>query len=157
MNHKQIVYDDWNGEGMNFEVDVKIITENGSVKKSGDELTVSNADAATIYLSEATSFNGFDKSPGLQGKDPSIEAKSDLQKALKKSYDQLKKDHIRDYQSLFNRVNFRLGVNADLQSLPTDQRLKNFVSDHDNSLVVLYYQFGRYLMISSFKTGLSTN
>ncbi len=79
---------------MNFEVDVKIITENGSVKKSGDELTVSNADAVTIYLSEATSFNGFDKSPGLQGKDPSIEAKSDLQKAIKKSYDQLKKDHI---------------------------------------------------------------
>lgn len=150
---KQVVYDDWNGEGMNFEVDIKIITENGSVKKSGNELTVSNADAATIYLSEATSFNGFDKSPGLHGKDPSIEAKSDLEKAIKKSYFQLKKAHVRDYQSLFNRVAFRLGTNADVQSLPTDERLKNFVSDHDSSLVVLYYQFGRYLMISASRPG----
>ena len=150
---RQVVYDDWNGEGMNFEVDIKIITQNGSVKKSGDELTVSNADAVTIYLSEATSFNGFDKSPGLDGKDPSVEARANLQQALKKSYDQLKKDHVQDYQSLFNRVHFRLGVNADLQSLPTDERLKNFASDHDNGLVVLYYQFGRYLMISASRPG----
>ena len=150
---KQIVYDDWNGEGMNFEVDVKIIAKNGSVAKSENEIKVSNATSVTIYLSEATSFNGFDKSPGLQGKDPSIEAKSNLQRAIAKSYAQLKKDHIRDYQSLFSRVDFRLGTNADLQSLPTDQRLKNFVSDHDNSLVVLYYQFGRYLMISASRPG----
>ena len=150
---KQIVYYEWNGEGMNFEVDVKIIAENGSVKKSGNELSVSNADAVTIYLSEATSFNGFDKSPGLHGNNPSIEAKVNLQKAVAKSYGRLKRDHTRDYQSLFNRVSLRLGVNADLQSLPTDQRLKNFVSDHDNGLVVLYYQFGRYLMISSSRPG----
>ncbi|HJY23794.1 MAG TPA: glycoside hydrolase family 95 protein, partial [Hanamia sp.] len=57
---KQVEYDDWNGEGMNFEVHVKVVAENGSVKKSGNELTVAGADAVTIYLSEATSFNGFD-------------------------------------------------------------------------------------------------
>ncbi|HEV2831835.1 MAG TPA: glycoside hydrolase family 95 protein, partial [Hanamia sp.] len=150
---KQVEYDDWNGEGMNFEVHVKVVAENGSIKKSGNELTVAGADAVTIYLSEATSFNGFDKSPGLNGKDPSLEAKANLQKAITKSYAQLKKNHIADYQSLFNRVHLRLGINADAIKQPTDKRLKNFASQHDNGLVVLYYQFGRYLMIASSRPG----
>lgn len=150
---KQVVYDDWNGEGMNFEVHVKIIAEGGSVKKSNNELHVSNADVVTIYLSEATSFNGFNKSPGFHGKDPSVEAKANLQKALAKTYDQLRKNHISDYQSLFNRVQFDLGVNADVLDQPTDERLKNFAKQHDDQLVVLYYQFGRYLMIASSRPG----
>jgi len=108
----QIAYDDWKGEGMNFEVQVKLIAENGSIKKSGNELIVTGADAVTIYLSEATSFNGFDKSPGLQGKDPSVEASANLKKALTKSYAQLRKAHIADYQSLFKRVQLNLGADA---------------------------------------------
>jgi alpha-L-fucosidase 2 len=150
---KQVEYDDWKGEGMNFEVHVKVVAENGSVKRSNNELAITNADAVTIYLSEATSFNGFDKSPGLQGKDPSIEAKANLQKAIAKSFAQLKKNHIADYQSLFNRVQFNLGVDNEAEKQPTDERLKNFAVQHDNGLVVLYYQFGRYLMIASSRPG----
>jgi alpha-L-fucosidase 2 len=150
---RQIVYDDWKGEGMNFEVHVKIIVQGGSVKKTDQGLHVANADAVTIYLSEATSFNGFDQSPGLHGKDPSIEAKANLQKALAKTYEQLKKKHISDYQSLFNRVRFDLDGNSEVLKQPTDERLKNFNSQHDNRLVVLYYQFGRYLMISASRPG----
>ena len=150
---KQVEYDDWKGEGMNFEVRVKVVTKNGSIKKTAAELTVSNADAVTIYLSEATSFNGFDKSPGLQGKDPSVEAKANLQKAIAKGYTQLKNAHIADYASLFNRVQFQLNAGADASNQPTDQRLKNFSKQHDNDLVVLYYQFGRYLTISSSRPG----
>ena len=66
---------------------------------------VSNADAVTIYLSEATSFNGFDKSPGLHGKNPSIEAEQIFKKRWQKHMTQLKKDHIADYQSLFTVFN----------------------------------------------------
>ena len=150
---KQVEYDDWNGEGMNFEVDVKIVTEGGLIEKTGRHLTVSKADAVTIYISEATSFNGFDKSPGLNGKDPSIEAKANLKKASSKTFEQLKATHIKDYQSLFNRVQLDLGDNKDLLSQPTDERLKNFNKQLDNQLVVLYYQFGRYLMISSSRPG----
>src|SRR5215203_1979577 len=62
---KQVEYDDWNGEGMNFEVDVKIVCRGGLIEKTGRHLTISKADAVTIYVSEATSFNGFDKSAGL--------------------------------------------------------------------------------------------
>ena len=150
---QQVVYDGWNGEGMNFEVFLKVVPENGSVEKQGNELKISNSDAVTIYLSESTSFNGFDKSPGLQGKDPSLEAKANLQKAITKSYTLLKKRHIADYQSLFKRVQFSLYSQPSMLSHPTDERLKNFAAEHDNGLVVLYYQFGRYLMISSSRPG----
>jgi len=150
---KQVEYDDWNGEGMNFQVHMKIISQGGSIEKTGSHLVIQKADAVTIYVSEATSFNGFDKSPGLQGKDHSIEAKANLKNAASKTFEQLKNVHVKDYQSLFNRVQFDLGSNNDLLKQPTDQRLKNFNSQHDNQLVVLYYQFGRYLMIASSRPG----
>jgi alpha-L-fucosidase 2 len=150
---KQVEYDDWNGEGMNFEVHLKLAFENGNVIASGNELKVTGADVVTIYLSEATSFNGFDKSPGFEGKKPSEEARTNLEKARPKSYDRLKKDHITDFQSLFNRVQFKLDVNPEIIKQPIDQRLKNFAIQQDNQLVVLYYQFGRYLMISSSRPG----
>ena len=115
---KQIVYDDV--EGMNFEVHVKLIAEGGTIKQQNNELVVTNANAVTIYLSEATSFNGFNKSPGKEGKDPSVEAKANLNKALQKTYAQLKAAHIKDYQSLFKRVELNLGV--DVQKTKTTNR-----------------------------------
>lgn len=149
---QQVVYDD--KEGMNFEVHVKIITEGGSVTNDNNQLKVKDANAVTLYVSGATSFNGFDKSPGLEGKDPSIEAKANLTKAIAKSYLQLKQAHITDYQSLFNRVKFSLDVDDALAKMPTDQRLYQFTtSPHDHQLQVLYYQYGRYLMIASTRPG----
>ena len=153
---KQVVYDDWNGEGMNFEVRVKIIT-NGKLGKPESapitDIRVSDADTAIIYLTEATSFSSFNKSPRLSGINPSGVANGIMNKALQKTYAQLKQSHIKDYQSLFHRVRFQLDSHPELEKLPTDQRLKNFASRSDNGLVVLYYQFGRYLMIASSRPG----
>jgi len=151
---QQVVYDDWNGEGMNFEVRIKIIAEGGSVKNYNNELKVSNANMVTIYLSEATSFNGFNKSPGKEGKDPSIEATNNLNKALKKTYAQLKAAHIKDYQSLFKRVELNIGVDVAKTKLTIDERLKTYAATSgDNQLQSLYYQFGRYLMIAASRPG----
>jgi len=151
---QQVVYDSANGEGMNFEVHVKIKTDGGRVEQSGNALKVSGANTVTIYLSEATSFNGFNRSPGLEGKDPAIEAKANLQKALALSYEQLKGTHIRDYQSLFKRVELKLGADNGAAKLPTDERLKQYAANPtDQQLQVLYYQFGRYLLISSSRPG----
>jgi alpha-L-fucosidase 2 len=153
---KQVVYDDWNGEGMNFEVRIKIIT-NGKISKSESapitDIKISRADTAIIYLSEATSFNGFNKSPGHNNINPSAIAADIMNKALKKGFSQLENAHVKDYQCLFNRVQFDLGVNPGVLNQPTDERLRNFAGQHDNQLVVLYYQFGRYLMISSSRPG----
>ncbi|MCD2425776.1 glycoside hydrolase family 95 protein [Niabella pedocola] len=151
---QQVVYDDWNGEGMNFEVRAKIITEGGSVNRRDTALVVSGANAVTIYLSEATSFNGFDKSPGKEGKDPSVEATANLNKALQKKYAALRAAHINDYQSLFNRVSINLGADAARLNMPTDERLKRFAKAPDDfALQSLYYQFGRYLMIAASRPG----
>ncbi|MGZ5135362.1 MAG: glycoside hydrolase family 95 protein, partial [Flavitalea sp.] len=152
---KQIEYDDNpNGEGMLFEVHVKIIPEGGIVTKTDSQLIVKGADAVTIYLAEATSFNGFNKSPALEGKDPSIEAKENLAKASKKHFELLKQAHIKDYRSLFDRVQLDLGIDPQTIQHPIDKRLLNYgTTQKDNQLQVLYYQFGRYLMISSSRPG----
>ena len=147
---EQIVYDDENGEGTNFEIHLKIEAIGGSVKVIDNKLVVKNAQKAVLYISDATSYNGFDKSPGLQGKNPRIEASLNLKKAVSKTYEQLKQAHLADYQKLFNRVAFNLGVQADAVKLPTDDRLIRLnAGKTDNQLQTLYYQYGRYLLISS--------
>ncbi|MFC0773088.1 glycoside hydrolase family 95 protein [Terrimonas alba] len=152
---QQVVYDENpDGEGMNFEVHVKLVAQGGTVIQQNDKLVVADANTVTIYLSGATSFNGFNKSPGKEGKDPSIEAKANLQKAITKSYTQLRINHIADYQSLFHRVSLDLGADPSLLKLPTDRRLLAFTKGPgDNHLAMLYYQFGRYLMIAGSRHG----
>jgi hypothetical protein len=79
-----------------------------------------------------------------------MEASANLEKAVGKTYNQLKKAHLADYQKLFNRVAFNLGVEADAVKLPTDDRLIRMNKGSiDNQLQALYYQYGRYLLISS--------
>lgn len=150
----QIVYDP-DGEGMNFEVYSRLVLQGGYSEGNDSLISVRNANSATIILSAATSFNGIDKSPGHAGKDPSQEAERYLNSALDRSYNQLLEAHIRDYQELFNKVCFSLGKKEALQAaLPTDQRLRRFSEDDsDNSLIELYYQYGRYLAIASSRPG----
>ena len=161
---QQIVYAaDEKGEGMNFEVHVKIVSHDGVITGEGDRLHVQDASSAVIILSAATSFNGFDKSPGLQGKDPEIEASSYMQKALasaediNKLYPTLLKRHSDDYRALFNRVELSLSTEtsekAASDAITTDQRLKHFVENDDPGLIELYYQYGRYLTIAGSRQG----
>lgn len=155
----QVVYDvpiaiGGKGEGMTFEIHLKVKAEGGTVTKQDTSLSVSNADAVTIYLTEATSFNGFDKSPGFQGKDPSIEAGAALEAATRKTFAQLKTSHLADYQPLFNRVKLDLGTDQEAVTLPTDKRMIRFNGGRpDPQLQTLYYQFGRYLLIASSRPG----
>ncbi len=150
---QQVVYDELeDGEGMTFEIHLRMKTEGGNCSVSGDSLKITDATSVTLYLTEATSFNGFDKSPGLEGKNPAIEARVNMELALTKSYDEIKRSHMADYASLFSRVEFSL--DEEDTRLPVNERLRNFnMSDGDRGLQVLYYQFGRYLMISSSRLG----
>lgn len=149
---QQIVYDD--KEGTNFEVHLKVKAEGGTTRATGNGIAVNNANAVTIYLTNGTSFNGFDKSPGLEGKDPSIAAKAELAKAYAKPYAAIKTAHISDYKKLFDRVSFQLQNNPELSKLPTNVRLsRQGKLGNDQGLQVLYYQFGRYLMIASSRHG----
>ncbi|WP_304062919.1 glycoside hydrolase family 95 protein [Pedobacter glucosidilyticus] len=149
---QQIVYDEQ--EGMTFEVHVKMKVEDGETKSNYDEITVNNATSVFIYLTNATSYNGFNKSPGLEGKNPEIEAVSNLNKVLAKSYEKIKNNHLNDYKSLFDRVQFKLPFDHKLNKLPTDERLKRQgTKGNDQGLQVLYFNYGRYLMISGSRPG----
>ena len=151
---RQVIYDEPKGEGMSFQINLQIKNKGGRVTVLKDAVQVTGANEVILYLTEATSFNGFNKSPGLQGKDPAVEANASLLAAVKKSYEQLRQRHIADYQRLFKRVSFDLGADAGLVKQPTDERLRSFSIAHpDKQLQTLYYQFGRYLLIASSRPG----
>ncbi|MBN2425085.1 MAG: glycoside hydrolase family 95 protein, partial [Calditrichaceae bacterium] len=131
-----------------FQAQVKIITDGGSVLATDTSLTVSNANAATLYISIASGFNNYNDISANAGE----RANAFLQKALKKQYSQILQDHINDYQIYFNRVNINLGL-TEAANNPTDVRIEKFASGDDPQLVALCFQFGRYLLISSSRPG----
>lgn len=149
---EQVVYDSFDGEGTNFEIKLKIEASGGKISKKGNLLHVSDADEVMITLASATSFNGFNKSPGLEGKDPSKETTEIFNNIRRKNYGQLKYSHLSDYQNLFQRVTLKFSESE--SPLPTDERLIAFgKGKNDPNLAALYFQFGRYLLISSSRDG----
>jgi alpha-L-fucosidase 2 len=128
----------------------RIKTEGGTMASTDTSLTVKGANAATVYISIATNFNNYKDVSG----DENARAQSYLNKAYPKSYTALIKQHVAAYQHYFNRVRLNLGTTpAQAANLPTDERLKNFRSANDPDFVTLYYQYGRYLLISSSQPG----
>ncbi len=127
---------------------VKVINSNGEISSNDTSLSVSDADSVTIYISIATNFVNYNK----LGADQLKLAENYLSGALKKNYDQALKDHITYYQKFFNRVKLDLGVTDSVKN-PTNVRINDFASGNDPQLVSLYFQFGRYLLISSSEPG----
>ena len=131
-----------------FQARVKIVAKGGKVSASEGSLNVADADEVTLYISIATNFvNYHDLSAN---EEESVNAY--LQKALKKNYDLILKDHIADFQNYFNRVKLDLGV-TDATKNPTNVRLADFANGNDPQFVALYFQFGRYLLISASRPG----
>lgn len=120
----------------------------GTVTVESDKITVSNATVVTLYISAATNFVNYRDVSGNQSK----RASDYLKAALKKSYEQVKSDHIKYYQNQFNRVKFELG-SSEASKEQTHLRVKNFHKGNDLSLAVLMFQYGRYLLISSSQPG----
>jgi alpha-L-fucosidase 2 len=139
--------------GMRFELQVKAVSNDGTVIADERGLHITNATSVTIIVSAATSFNGFDKCPFSEGKDEQKLAAELLANAATKGYEAIKQAHITDYQQYFNRVT--LTLNSPVQNiLPLNERLKKYTEGaKDSGLEVLYFQFGRYLLISSSRPG----
>ncbi|MEO8239320.1 MAG: glycoside hydrolase family 95 protein [Flavobacterium sp.] len=137
--------------GTRFSSLLKIKNIDGEIVTTDSTLEVKNATEVIIYVSAATSFKGFDKNPSVDGVAEPI-AKKTLNKAFSKSFDQLKSSHIADYQKFYNRVSLDLGKTT-APNLPTDERLLRYADgNEDKNLEVLYFQYGRYLLISSSRT-----
>lgn len=137
------------GDGTKYRVVVQVQTTGGKQEMTDNKIAVSNADEAVVYIAAATSY--VMKYPAFDGGDPKAMTRSLMQNALLKGYDFLKENHLEDYQRLFNKASLQIaGKGKD--TIPTDRRLqaiKNGDKQNDNFLTQLYFQYGRYLLISS--------
>jgi alpha-L-fucosidase 2 len=145
-----IMYD---GKGIKFEVRLRVISCDGKISADAQGIEVKSAKEAVLAISVATSFNGFDKDPVSNGSDPAEKTKATIQKIASKSYQQLVKNHLTDYQKLFGRVSLDLPSSKSQSSQPTDLRKAANAKTLDPSLEALYFQYGRYLLISSSRPG----
>ncbi len=133
---------------LTFQCRVRIVTDGGEVVPDGGALTVRNADSATLLVVAATSYKSWKDVSG----DPEALSREYLRKVSGKSFDEMRKDHVAEHQRLFRRVSLDLGT-TEAAERPTDQRIKDFRRGNDPQLAELYFQFARYLMISSSRPG----
>ncbi|HPM32911.1 MAG TPA: glycoside hydrolase family 95 protein, partial [Chryseolinea sp.] len=126
----------------------RLKSEGGKLSSNDTSLVVSDANAVTIYISIATNFNTYSDISG----DENERASKYLNEAFSKSFENIQKAHTVAYQKYFKRVKLDLGV-SEAAKQPTDERLKNFSKANDPQMVVLYFQYGRYLLISSSQPG----
>ncbi|MGJ8715619.1 MAG: glycoside hydrolase family 95 protein [Maribacter stanieri] len=131
-----------------FDSRVKIVPEGGKITAANNQLKVSKANSVILYISTATNFVNYKDISA----DPHEKAANYIAQAEKKNYGQLVEDHSKFYQQYFNRVSLNLGTSTASKN-PTDIRIKEFSTTFDPSLAALYFQFGRYLLISSSQPG----
>ncbi len=138
------------GTGVTAVARLRVLTRKGAVKPEGNSLRVTNAGEVLLLLAAATDYRGF---AGRQLDDPVEATKRDLDKAARKSFDRLRAEQKTDYERWFNRVELKLPA-MESSRLPTGKRLVAFAEGApDPALAALYFNFGRYLLISSSRPG----
>ncbi|HYW70902.1 MAG TPA: glycoside hydrolase family 95 protein [Pyrinomonadaceae bacterium] len=153
-SHDTLVLRGQNGEAfgikgaLRFQAQAQIISAGGRSVADQRRIVVSEADSVMILIAAATSYKNFKDI----SRDPDATVGAHLNNAGRKSYAQLRSDHVREHQRLFGRVTLDLGVTEAAQ-LPTDQRPAKFLEGKDPQLATLYFQYGRYLLISSSRPG----
>jgi alpha-L-fucosidase 2 len=133
---------------LKYQARVKVLARGGKVGAEAARIAVAEADEVTLLISAATSYKRFDDVSG----DPEGISKAQLAAAASKPLATLRAAQLADHQAMFRRVSIDLGA-SDAMKLPTDQRIRHFAEGNDPQLAALYYQFGRYLLISSSRPG----
>jgi len=128
---------------LKYQARVKLMAQGGKTTAESGSVSVRDADEVTLLIAAATSYQRFDAVSG----DPESIVKEQLAAGARKSFAQLRTAHLTDYQALFRRVTIDLGT-SEAMTLPTDERIQRFAKGNDPQLAALYYQFGRYLLIS---------
>lgn len=148
-NKQPIIYSDMDHcRGMRYVLLAKALNKGGTLRADTSGITIEHSSEITLFLSSATSFNGYDKCPDKN----EIEiARKYLDKAIAKSYHTLHAAHVADFNRYFKRVSLVLNNDSGSKTkLPTDIRLADYdKTGIDPGLEALYFQYGRYLLISS--------
>lgn len=130
--------------GIEYSAGARVVASGGKVYTLGDTIVIESANEAWIYFQSWTDY---------RREDPSAAVISDL-KAVNQTYPEIRAAHVQDYQMYAQRVELSLGNSTALQrSQTTPQRIKAFNSTFDPELVTLYFDFGRYLFISTSREG----
>ncbi len=133
---------------LSYEARVRVKTVGGTVQSRGNSLVVHGANEVTVLVAAGTSYR-LDYDRQYRGADPHQTVVDQLEEASSKSYEDLKRSSIADYKRLFDRVSIQLPAGPG-STRSTDLRLHNYHDGKDDpSLAALYYQMGRYLLISS--------
>ena len=147
-DHTLILRGEVEKDGISFEAQLQVILNKGKISRLQDCLNVTDAESVEIRLSGATNFRNWQD----LSEDQSFACGKRLSSAKEKSFKELRKRHIADYQALFNRISLDLGK-SDSEKMPTDERIRDFARKEDNGLAALAFQYGRYLLIASSRKG----
>jgi alpha-L-fucosidase 2 len=132
------------GNGIKFQAQVQAVAEGGRHTTGPRSLSIAGANSLTLLLASATTYRGNDSEAACLKK---------LRAAAAKGYDVLKSDHVKDHRALFRRVELDLGP-APQPDQPTDERLAALRTGGDDpTLVALFFQFGRYILMASSRPG----
>ena len=139
------------GRGIHFRT--KVLVSGKNTRAEGENIVVDGAREVTLYIVDATSFNGYDKDPVKEGKPYKTLADARLKRLSGVSFNQLRGRHVSDYKAIYNRVKLRLGK-AVADDRPTNEVLRDYVDEgrFNPELEALYFQYGRYLLISCSRT-----
>ena len=140
--------------GEHYEAQLRVVNDGGTLQVEGESLAFRNCNSLTFFLAAGTDY-AEDRRRHWKGDDPHARVTQQAEDAERKPFADLLAAHERDYQALFGRVSLDLGTSAPARAaLPTDQRLSAYAKDDaDPELNALYFQYGRYLLISSSRPG----
>lgn len=149
---KTLYFDEHEKRGIRAIAMVQVITD-GKKYNRLNALQTKDSSFVEIRICLSTSFNGYDKQPFTNGRD----YKGDCQKLInalsERTYDDIRKDHIRDHSRYFNKVALDLGSD-NKSNVPTQKRLEDFAKGvSDKALPALLFNFGRYLTIAASRKG----
>jgi alpha-L-fucosidase 2 len=148
-----VKYSDVPGEGMYFAAVMRVQADGGTAVVEGDRFRVRGANAFTVLLTAGTGFRGYKIIPDTAVDSIVRDTQRTMDAAAVKTFDELQARQAADHQRLFRRVSLRLGPKADVAGRSTDKRLSEVGNALDPSLLALYFQYGRYLLISSSRPG----
>jgi alpha-L-fucosidase 2 len=138
------------GKGVSYATRLRVVAQGGALKSEKDRLVIENANEVFLFVTAATDFHGF---AGRQVDAPVAATLQDLDAALQKTPEALRAAQVADHQKYFNRVDLRLPTTTN-SALPTTARLIGFAQGApDPALAALYFNYGRYLLISSSRPG----
>ena len=166
VDNKTIIYDEKEELGTKFSARIRVKSIDGKVNVNENILKIRNSSEVVLILSASTNFEEFNIMQGSLGRNEEALSEIIINKASELSYNELFSNHLKDYTELFSRVDFKLGEEVAVDNkdssgqainkkeLPTDERLENLKNgEEDLSLITLYFHYGRYLLISSSRSG----